>query len=524
MHPALPVRRSRDPDARRRSLAAASRHAGARRSHQGSGRSRHASPGRADARVSFTAMEQRPLGRSGLRGLPARARHHDLGPRTPTRTTRPRSSRRSSRPAAPCIDTADVYGDGDAEEVIGVAAGQPGAARRRGDRDEGRPAPGHGAPPRRARAGTCCARSTRRCAGSAPTTSTSGRCTATTRTRRWRRRCPRWTTRSHRAGSATSACPTSPAGRPPRPRPGRRAWPGRAPIVSAQVEYSLLERGIEREVLPACEALGLGRAALVAARPRRAHRQVPQRPAGRLARRVAALRAVRRAVPGPALLGDRRGGGHRRGRARRLAARGRAGLGAGPARRGGADPRRPHRRAAARRAADRGDRRCRRRSAGRWTTCRRSVWAIPSARADRRRDGEPAAARHASGCWPDAPSTASGSCELTERCYQAMPGSGRPDCRRRSSTWRVPSRRSLTLASSQSENSAAMVSCAAAAARSMLPGSAAARIRSPSRYGAPRPALFHPKPPRVRRRIRRRTLAALDRAGRRPPALDPTRR
>jgi aryl-alcohol dehydrogenase-like predicted oxidoreductase len=36
------------------------------------------------------------------------------------------------------------------------------------------------------------------------------------------------------------------------------AWPGRAPLVSAQVEYSLLERGVEREVLPACAALGLG--------------------------------------------------------------------------------------------------------------------------------------------------------------------------------------------------------------------------------------------------------------------------
>ncbi|MDP9817796.1 aryl-alcohol dehydrogenase-like predicted oxidoreductase [Spirilliplanes yamanashiensis] len=36
------------------------------------------------------------------------------------------------------------------------------------------------------------------------------------------------------------------------------AWPGRAPIVAAQVEYSLLERGVEREVLPACAALGLG--------------------------------------------------------------------------------------------------------------------------------------------------------------------------------------------------------------------------------------------------------------------------
>jgi aryl-alcohol dehydrogenase-like predicted oxidoreductase len=36
------------------------------------------------------------------------------------------------------------------------------------------------------------------------------------------------------------------------------AWPGRVPLVTAQVEYSLLERGIEREVLPACVALGLG--------------------------------------------------------------------------------------------------------------------------------------------------------------------------------------------------------------------------------------------------------------------------
>ncbi len=36
------------------------------------------------------------------------------------------------------------------------------------------------------------------------------------------------------------------------------AWPGRAPIVSTQMEYSLLARGIEREVLPAAAALGLG--------------------------------------------------------------------------------------------------------------------------------------------------------------------------------------------------------------------------------------------------------------------------
>jgi aryl-alcohol dehydrogenase-like predicted oxidoreductase len=36
------------------------------------------------------------------------------------------------------------------------------------------------------------------------------------------------------------------------------AYPGRAPIVAAQMEYSLLERGIERELMPAAAALGIG--------------------------------------------------------------------------------------------------------------------------------------------------------------------------------------------------------------------------------------------------------------------------
>lgn len=35
-------------------------------------------------------------------------------------------------------------------------------------------------------------------------------------------------------------------------------WPGRAALVSTQMEYSLLQRGIEREVLPCAEALGIG--------------------------------------------------------------------------------------------------------------------------------------------------------------------------------------------------------------------------------------------------------------------------
>lgn len=38
----------------------------------------------------------------------------------------------------------------------------------------------------------------------------------------------------------------------------QRAVAGRASIVANQVRYSLLDRGVEREVVPACEALGVG--------------------------------------------------------------------------------------------------------------------------------------------------------------------------------------------------------------------------------------------------------------------------
>ncbi len=38
----------------------------------------------------------------------------------------------------------------------------------------------------------------------------------------------------------------------------QRAWPGRAPIVSHQIEYSLLRRDVEAEIVPAAQALGVG--------------------------------------------------------------------------------------------------------------------------------------------------------------------------------------------------------------------------------------------------------------------------
>ncbi|GAB2817086.1 aldo/keto reductase [Actinoallomurus bryophytorum] len=38
----------------------------------------------------------------------------------------------------------------------------------------------------------------------------------------------------------------------------QRAWPGRTPIVSTQVEYSLLRRDVEDDVVPAAQELGVG--------------------------------------------------------------------------------------------------------------------------------------------------------------------------------------------------------------------------------------------------------------------------
>ncbi len=63
------------------------------------------------------------------------------------------------------------------------------------------------------------------------------------------------------------------------------------------MEYSLLQRGIEREVLPAAAALGLGVLPWSPLGARRADRQVPAGDPAGLARRLAALRAVHRAVP-----------------------------------------------------------------------------------------------------------------------------------------------------------------------------------------------------------------------------------
>ena len=94
-------------------------------------------------------------------------------------------------------------------------------------------------------------RSPTRCGGWAPTTSTSTGRRASTRPCRSRRpsaRSPSW---SRPATSATSACPRS-------ARTTLRRAAAVHPIADLQIEYSLLSRGIEDEILPTARELGIG--------------------------------------------------------------------------------------------------------------------------------------------------------------------------------------------------------------------------------------------------------------------------
>ena len=69
--------------------------------------------------------DQQHLGHGRLRRRPHRGRPS------------PRPGRRRSTPGSPCFDTAEVYGDGESERIIGRLPGRrPGAARAAGDRHE----------------------------------------------------------------------------------------------------------------------------------------------------------------------------------------------------------------------------------------------------------------------------------------------------------------------------------------------------------------------------------------------------
>ena len=214
-------------------------------------------PCRGEPVVSST-VEQRRVGRSGLTVSRLGAGHHDLGHgdrsgrgrgpagRLPRRRRHARRHRRLLR--------------------HGAGRGHPRrpdrrrrAAQRARDRQQGRHPAHRGGPVRRLLPrGAAAASSTTRCASSPPSTWTSGTCTTSTT------RC-----RSRRRSSALDHAVTSgkvryvgvsnySGWRLGRAATWQRSVPGRAPVVANQVRYSLVDRGIEREVVPACEALGVG--------------------------------------------------------------------------------------------------------------------------------------------------------------------------------------------------------------------------------------------------------------------------
>jgi aryl-alcohol dehydrogenase-like predicted oxidoreductase len=201
-------------------------------------------------------MQQRPLGRSGLA-----VSRLALGTMTWGRDTDPDDAAAQLKfyleAGGSLLDTADVYGDGDAESVIGslidhlvarddvliaTKAGLTPHARRRRDGSRGNLLRSldqslrrlgtdyvdlwqvHGYDPMTPLEETLAA---------LDHAVTSGRV--------------RYVGVSNFAAWQTA-----------RAAAWQSAYPSRAPIVAAQMEYSLLERGIERELLPAAAALGIG--------------------------------------------------------------------------------------------------------------------------------------------------------------------------------------------------------------------------------------------------------------------------
>ena len=153
------------------------------------------------------------------------------------------------------IDTADVYSDGGSEEILGeVLAGRRDdvllATKVRfptgpGPNDAGLSRHHSSAAARRA------------CAGSAPTTSTSIRCTSGTGRPRSRRPSMRWICWYGTARSATSASSNF-AGWQLMKALGTAERHGLPRFVSEQIYYSLQARDAEYELIPAAVDQGLG--------------------------------------------------------------------------------------------------------------------------------------------------------------------------------------------------------------------------------------------------------------------------
>ncbi len=201
-------------------------------------------------------MQQRPLGRSGLA-----VSRLALGTMTWGRDTQPDDAAAQLKfyleAGGTLVDTADVYGDGDAELVIGslleslvprdelVIATKAGLRPRLGRRRDGSRAHLLG------------------------TLDASLRRLGTDYVDLWQVHGYDTDTPFEETLAALDHAVSSGRARyvgvsnfsgwqTARAAAWQAAWPGRAPVIAAQVEYSLLERGVEREVLPACAALGLG--------------------------------------------------------------------------------------------------------------------------------------------------------------------------------------------------------------------------------------------------------------------------
>ena len=205
-----------------------------------------------------------------------------------------------SRPAARCSTPPTSTATATPSTVIGALLGQPGAARRAGDRHQGGQRPGRRPALRRLARPACCARWTPRCAGSAPTTSTCGRCTATTRRPRSRRRW-RALDLAVSAGRARYVGVSNFSRLADRPGRHLAARVVRAGAAGGHPDGVLAARSAASSAR-CCRprwTLGLGLLAWSPLGRGRADRQVPPRPPAGLAGRLAVPGAVRPAVPGP---------------------------------------------------------------------------------------------------------------------------------------------------------------------------------------------------------------------------------
>lgn len=201
-------------------------------------------------------MQQRPLGRSGLA-----VSRLALGTMTWGRDTDPDDAAAQLKfyleAGGTLIDTAEVYGDGDAESVIGslldhlvprdevviaTKAGVTPNAWRRRDNSRGNMLRSLDASLRRLGTDYVDLWHVHGYDSHTPFEETMAALDHAVTSGR-----VRYAGVSNFAAWQTARAATWQAG-----------YPARAPIVAAQMEYSLLERGIEREMLPASTALGFG--------------------------------------------------------------------------------------------------------------------------------------------------------------------------------------------------------------------------------------------------------------------------